>query len=397
MQPPDPRPSPHGRAPRVGILGAGQLAFLLCRAGRDLGIRTLVVAQRADEPATAAADDVLVGDLDEPTLARRFLAGTDFATFDKEAIPAAMLDRLAAAERAGDVIVRPGTGVLRLLQNKSTQKEWLVRNGLPALPGLRLTGNEANFVDRVAAFGLPCVQKTQKGGYDGKGVQVIADHDQLDKLWRVPSVFEPFLEQRVEIAVVVARGAGGQTRCYAPVAMQFTDELNILSQVQAPAELPGGLVSEARAIATRTVHALNSIGVFCIEMFLTPTRELLINEISPRVHNAAHHTLEANATSQFEQHLRAITGMPLGPVSSRGAAVMQNLLYTPALANLAGLGPGLLPQRHQGVHAWWYGKAEMRPWRKVGHVTAVAKDFATAKVQLAAAVADLENDRASAA
>ena len=133
-------------------------------------------------------------------MARRFIAGTDIATFDKEAIPAAMLDRLTAAEAAGALIVRPGTGVLRLLQNKATQKEWLVRNGLPALPGLRLTGNEANFVDRVAAFGLPCVQKTQQGGYDGKGVQVIADHDQLDKLWRVPSVFEPRLAVKVQVS-----------------------------------------------------------------------------------------------------------------------------------------------------------------------------------------------------
>jgi 5-(carboxyamino)imidazole ribonucleotide synthase len=397
MLPPNPRPSPHGRLPRVGIIGGGQLAFLLCQAARKLGLPTVVLASSDDEPATRTADQALVGDMRDFGLAKQFISSVDIATFDKEAVPPELLDQLEAAENSNLIQVRPAADALRLLQNKADQKQWLVRNGLPTLPLLVLNGDERHFSDQVKEFGFPLVQKAQTGGYDGKGVQVIRSAAEMDKVWRIPCVLEPFLAEMMEIAVIVARSPGGQTRCYAPVHMRFEEGLNVLSTVTAPAELPGGLASEARAIANRMVHALGGIGVFCVEMFLTPDRQLLINEVSPRVHNAGHHTLEACATSQFEQHLRAITGMPLGPVASTGAAAMRNLLYTPELESLLGLGPGLLPQRHEGVYAWWYGKPEGRPWRKVGHVTAVADDLRSAEERLNVAVADLKGNRASAA
>ena len=397
MQPSPDRPSPRDRSPTVGIVGAGQLAYLLCREAASLNLSTLVVAREAHEPAVGAGDGALVGDYEDPGLIEQLINGSDIVTFDQEAIPRAMLDALEAAEQEGRVQVRPGTRVMRLLQNKATQKAWLAEAGLPTLPCLQMSGEEPDLDARVSAFGFPCVQKAQQGGYDGRGVQILARAGDLDSLWRIPSLLEPCLTEMTEIAVLAVRTPGGETACYPPVAMRFVDELNILSHVVSPTGLPEKVEHEAQELAVNAIDALDGIGLFSIEMFFTPTGKLLINEISPRVHNAGHHTLEACRTSQFEQHLRAVTGLPLGPIDSAKAVVMHNLLYTPALKGLQGLGPGKLPQPAKNVHAWWYGKREARAWRKVGHVTAIADDLAAAHGQIEQTVAYLTRGTASVA
>lgn len=397
MQSPPQRPSPHGRPPTVGIVGAGQLAYLLCLEARGVDVATLVVAHDAHEPAVQAGDDALIGDFSDPRLIAQLIERADVITFDKEAIPPAMLDALEAAEQQDKVKVRPGTGIMRRLQNKATQKAWLADAGLPTLPCLALNGQEADIRARVSEFGFPCVQKAQQGGYDGRGVQILASASHLESIWPVPSLLEPCLTDMTEIAVLATRTPSGEVSCYAPVAMQFIPELNILSHVTCPTGLPPAIEQAARELAVQTVEALEGIGVFSIEMFYTPAGELLINEISPRVHNAGHHTLEACPTSQFEQHLRAITGLPLGPVDATLSLVMRNLLYTPALKNLHGLGPGKLPQPTDGVHAWWYGKRDARDWRKVGHVTAIADDLDAAHDKIERTVGQLTRGTASVA
>ena len=383
--------------PRVAILGAGQLGFLLGRAGQDLGIEITVVANREDDPAASAADRVVVASLDDPGLVGKISSTVDIVTFDKEAIPGVALDALAEAEAAGQLRIRPGVRVLRLLQNKADQKTWLQRRGFPTLPFITCAGNEPDIHRRIAHFGLPCVQKAQRGGYDGQGVQIIRGPEDLERLWQTPSVIEPCLTDMTEIAVIVARRADGETRCYPPVAMEFSAELNVLTTLTAPAALPAAVGREAQRLARAVVEQLEGVGIFAIEMFLTADDRLLINEISPRVHNAGHHTLEANPTSQFEQHLRAITNRPLGPVGPARIAATRNLLYSTELDALCNYGPGLLPKSVPGVHTWWYGKREARPGRKMGHMTALAAEPIAARRKLDHALAQIAGDERTAA
>ena len=373
----------------VGIVGAGQLAYLLCLAGRQLGLKTAVAAVHPDDPAGAAADETFCPAFDDPDVLEAFIVAVDVVTFDMEAVPPAVLAQLEAAEADQRICIRPGTSILRLLQDKGSQKSWLQAMGLPTLPYLSVTGDEPDLAARVRRFGLPCVQKARRGGYDGKGVQRLSRAADLDKLWPVPSVLEPCLTQMTEIAVVIARGTAGETQAYAPVSMSFSPELNVLECVISPAEVDSRIAREAEAIAVRAVEALDGVGIFAIEMFLTPEGKLLINEISPRVHNAGHHTLEAAITSQFTQHLLAITAQPLGQPGPARPAVMQNLLYTAELAALKGRGPGPLPQHTADVQTWWYGKREARQWRKMGHITALADALPAAHQKVAAALGQL--------
>ncbi|MDJ0926689.1 MAG: 5-(carboxyamino)imidazole ribonucleotide synthase [Gammaproteobacteria bacterium] len=384
-------------APRVAVLGAGQLGFLLCRAAQELGIETTVVANSENDPAASAADRVVIAPLDDPGLVGKLAPTVDIVTFDKEAIPGVALDALARAEAAGRLRVRPDVQILRLLQNKADQKAWLRRRGFPTLPFITFTGNEPDLHHRIAEFGLPCVQKAQRGGYDGKGVQIIWTPEELGHVWQVPSVIETCVTNMTEVAVIVARRTNGQIRCYPPVAMNFSPEMNVLTTLTAPAALPAAVGREAQRLARDVVEQLEGVGVFAVEMFLTADHRLLINEISPRVHNAGHHTLEANRTSQFEQHLRAICDMPLGPVGPAHTAVTRNLLYSPELDALCGHGPGPLPQAERGVQVWWYGKREMRLGRKVGHMTALAADSGAARRKFDRALAQLVGDKRTAA
>jgi 5-(carboxyamino)imidazole ribonucleotide synthase len=223
-------------ASRVGILGGGQLAMYLCEAGRRLGMHTTVLAHSDDSPAVFNADRMLHGRLDDLLLLESLAGSVDVITFEVEDIPPQTLQMLAALVDGGRVDVHPHPSSLLMLQDKLLQKRWLLDNGLPTNPGRPLDG-ETDASVAGAWFGYPFVQKTRRGGYDGKGVQVIRSPE-AGELWPVPSVIEPFLAGVREFAVLAVRCADGHVDCYPPVELEFDNRGNVLKRVVAPAQLP---------------------------------------------------------------------------------------------------------------------------------------------------------------
>lgn len=375
--------------PRVAIIGAGQLGFLLCEAARELGLTTVVVTPDATAPAIAIADHAIVTDLARPELAAEIAELADAVTFEFEAVPDVLLEALDALQAQGRLQVNPEPAVLQLLKNKARQKAWLVEHGFPTAAYLELSAAQAQDSNVIAKLAVPFVQKAQEGGYDGYGVQIISRAAELEQFWPVPSIVETFLMGARELAVVTARLRDGDAIAYPPVELVVDQARNILDVVIAPADLPAGLSEAAMELARAVVNALGGAGVFAVEMFLLENGELLVNEISPRVHNSGHHTLESSVTSQFEQHMRAVAGLPLGPATQQSPAVMQNILYEDSLAPLLGLDPGVIPVPNDAIRVHWYGKHEGRAGRKMGHVTCLDSDPVAARETIKKALAGL--------
>ena len=267
---------------------------------------------------------------------------------------------------------------MRLLQNKALQKQWLVSNGFETAPFLafdqELLGHEAE-----SAFGDRYVIKSQRGGYDGRGVEVVRDGNVLSGLGERACIAEQFVSHSREIAVLVARGWFGEATAYPVFEASFDGGGNVLRQVVCPAALSQSLGRDALGLGKAIVERLGGVGVFAIEMFLTDNG-LLVNEISPRVHNVGHLTMEAFSASQFEQHVRAITGMALAPIRQRHpAAAMTNVLYEPALSKACRTVDRLTTDAQHDVRVHWYGKQAPRPLRKMGHITAVSSSISGAK------------------
>jgi 5-(carboxyamino)imidazole ribonucleotide synthase len=363
----------------IGIIGGGQLGRYLCRSARALGFRTIVMTAEPEPPAASDADRILPGAADDLEMTETLLREADIVTFEIEAVGPAVLERLAAADAAGTVSVRPGAGVLAILRNKASQKRWVAAQGLPTAPFRVFDDAHAALTPAtLAGFDLPLVQKAQVGGYDGRGVHILRSAADLERLLPGPCLVEDFVEHVAELAILVARGGDGEVRCYDPVALRFEPDHHILDQVLAPAVLAPALADRCRSLACATVQALGGVGVFALELFLTPADEIIINEISPRVHNAGHLSLEACRTSQFEQHIRAVAGLALGSTELERPAAMRNLLWRGVVAPAQRL-PPTLPGNSARIH--WYDKTEGRPWRKMGHLTALGDSAAAAAAE----------------
>jgi len=352
--------------PVVAIIGAGQLGYLLCEAARNCGIQTLVISD-ADAPALQIADDTIVSDYEAPGLAAEIAARAGVVTFEFEAVPDSLLEALTQES----IEVRPSVEVLRLIKNKARQKAWMVEAGFPTARHIELTEAEVVSREFLSDIAPPFVQKAQEGGYDGYGVQIIHNESELDKLWPVPSIIERFLDKPRELGVVVARSADGSAEVFPTVELLVDQERNILDMVVAPAPISAELAAEAEALSHDVIERLNSVGVFAVELFLVGESEILVNEISPRVHNSGHHTIESCTASQFEQHMRAVAGLPLKPAELLKPAVMQNVLCNADVEHLVGRDPGLVAVANESVTIHWYGKKEAREGRKMGHITCV--------------------------
>ncbi|MGA0839823.1 MAG: 5-(carboxyamino)imidazole ribonucleotide synthase [Pseudomonadales bacterium] len=354
--------------PTIGIIGAGQLGRYLCEAARALGLRTVIMTDDPAPPAAAFADATIHGGLEDLAAARALVAACDVVTFEIESVGVPVLEFLVEVARLGLVAVRPRPEILLTLRNKALQKAWLVDNGLPTASFTAYSDTDSlRAAVASGAHHYPWVQKTQVGGYDGRGVHIVRGSEDLGALLPGPCLVEAFVPHVAELGVVVARSADGTLSSYDPVLLQFEASQHILDAALVPAGLEPELAASAVLLAERTVAALDGIGVFALELFLTADHALLVNEISPRVHNSGHLTLEACATSQVAQHLRAVAGRPLGDVTLNGPTVMRNLLWRGAAGpapNVAARLPGT------SARVYWYDKAEGRPWRKMGHVTA---------------------------
>ena len=362
---------------RLGVYGAGQLGLYLCQAARRLGVETVLLAERSDEPATFAADQVILQDTDHPERVDEFLAACDVVTFEREDVPVDILAKIAAAEAEGQLRCNPSAQTLAMFQDKGSQKDWMDRNNIPTLRYCLLEGTETDNAPLLAEFPLPFVQKARRGGYDGRGVQIVRTQEDLENLWPVPSVIELFLPQVEEISVVVARGVEGDIVSFPPFGLEFDDRFNSLDKVSVPARMPESRLRESIEVAERAIECLEAVGVFAVEMFVGENGEMLINEISARVHNSAHLTMEACEVSQFEQHVRAVLGQPLAPVGEVKPAVMLNLLYEDNLKESCPDEP-VSRVNDMGATVHWYGKSTGSLGRKMGHITALGDDVSMA-------------------
>ncbi|MEE4191367.1 MAG: ATP-grasp domain-containing protein [Halieaceae bacterium] len=358
---------------RLGIVGGGQLGMYLSQAAGRLGIDSCVLTEEADAPAASFATQLIVGDPGDAATLEALIDASDVITFDKEDIPNEALMQLRLAAQQRRIEIRPQAETLFLLKDKGQQKTWLTENRFPTLPFKLLQGNlgKSEREPLAAQFGLPLVQKARCGGYDGRGVQIISD---LDQLWDTPSLVEPFLENAPEIAVLLARDVEGNTQAWPTFGMDFDPHLNSVTTVYTPANISSSLAAEAVDLGVRIVSALGGIGVFAIEMFIDGDGALQVNEISPRVHNSGHLTMEASPVSQFEQHVRAVCGLTLEDVSATQPAAMSNILYREAFRKACPAQPVAQGGENADVTLHWYGKPPGRPGRKMGHITALAED-----------------------
>ena len=370
----------------LGILGGGQLGRLLCQAALDLPVRTRVLDPDPRAPAAHCCDEFVVGDFADEATVLAFGAGCDVLTIEIEHVSVAALRTLQAAGKR----VYPDPAALAIIQDKGAQKAFYRQHRLPTAD-FRLAESRDDLAAHLAQDPhlLPAFQKLRRGGYDGNGVRHLPDAAALAGAFDAPSVLEARVECAKELAVVCARAVDGTIRAFPVVEMVFDPRTHLVTTVAAPAAISPALAARATEIAVRTCAAFATVGLLAVELLLTPQGELLVNEVAPRPHNSGHHTIEANYVSQFQQHLRAVLGLPLGDPAPRAAAAMVNLLGAPdggeGPATVHGLADALaLP----GVSVHLYGKARTRPHRKMGHATAVAATVAEAAA-LAARVAGL--------
>ncbi len=378
-------------------MGAGQLARMTYQAAIALGVRVRVLAETADDSAAQISHDVVIGDYRDLDTLRAFAAGCDVLTFDHEHVPTEAL-RILAAE---GVAVRPSPDALVHAQDKAVMRERLAEVGVPA-PRWRLpraddlAGDDAaaEVAEFAAEVGWPIVIKAARGGYDGKGVWIAADAAEAAKVFAGAAAagVRLLLEERVnftcELAVLVARSPHGQAAVYPVVRTVQVD--GVCREVHAPAPgLAAETAEQAQRIALRVVEALGTTGVLAVEMFDTPAGPL-VNELAMRPHNSGHWTIEGAVTSQFEQHLRAVLDLPLGAPNARAPhTVMVNVLGGEAPDMYSGYLHCMARDPALRIHM--YGK-DVRPGRKVGHVTAFGDDLDQVRDRALHAAAYLRGD-----
>jgi 5-(carboxyamino)imidazole ribonucleotide synthase len=357
---------------RVGILGGGQLAQMLTQAAISLGLETAIYERQPDSPASRLTHHNAIGEWSDTEAIRAFARGCDVITLENEFVDAAPLFELEAA----GVPVYPKAATLATIQDKLKQKECYSAAGL-AVPLFCGVDSPEDTRKAAEAFGYPVVLKARYGGYDGYGNATIRSSDDIPAAWEklnrretrglMVEGFVPFVK---ELAVMVLRGRDGEIRTY-PV-VETVQQNHICHIVRAPAQIAPDVGQAAATLAARAVELLDGVGIFGVELFLLADQTVLLNEIAPRPHNSGHYTIEACVTSQFENHLRAVCGLPLGSVEMRTpAAVMVNLLgRRSGSAAIEGVREAM---KVEGAHLHLYGKRESRIGRKMGHVTVLAE------------------------
>ncbi|MEM9728307.1 MAG: 5-(carboxyamino)imidazole ribonucleotide synthase [Myxococcota bacterium] len=347
----------------IGIIGGGQLARMMILEARRMGLRVAVLAPQ-NESATPLADHWVQGALDDRDAAMKLAEISDVITLDTEHVPATLL-----AEVEATCPVRPGSSVLRTIQDRQTQREFLGSIGAPQ-PRTAPVDSVATLEAGVEAIGLPCVLKTRRAGYDGKGQTLIREQGDLALAWdqvgQQPAVLEEFVDFDFEVSVLLARRPSGEMAFY-PMAHN-RHRNHILNITMAPAPVSPELEAQAVEVAGQIATALDHVGMMAVEMFVVEGSRLLVNEIAPRPHNSGHYTFGACATSQFEQHVRAVANLPLGDPTLMRPAATVNLLGD-LWQNGEPDWHAVLAHPKARLHL--YGKLEPRAGRKMGHVLVV--------------------------
>lgn len=357
---------------KIGILGGGQLGRMFIQESLNFDVKVHILDPDKNAPCAPIAHEFNLGDIKDFDTVYNFGKDKDIVTIEIEHVNVDALEKL---EQDG-IKVFPQPNVIRLIQDKGLQKIFYEENGIPTAP-YKLIESGAELPEN-ADF-LPFMQKLRKGGYDGRGVQAIKSESDFEKGFTEPSVLEKFVDFEKELSVIVARNASGETITYPIVELEFNPEANLVEFLFAPANVSAEIEEEARKIAETIISKLDMVGLLAVEMFLTKSGEVLVNEIAPRPHNSGHQTIEANFTSQYEQHFRSIANLPLGSTTMLKPSVMVNLLgekdnfgkvVYQGLDTVVGW---------EGVFPHIYGKSDTKPFRKMGHVTIINDELNKAK------------------
>jgi len=361
---------------KLGILGGGQLGKMMLYSTRKFDITTHVMDASDDAPCKIACNDFVQGDLMDFEAVYNFGKTVDLLTFEIENVNVDALEKL---EQEG-LKVYPSSKTLRLIQNKATQKLFYRDHGIPTADFNRFA-YLSEIKESIENGGLefPFVWKAAQFGYDGKGVKVVRNLEDLKDLPTGECITETLVPFKNELAVIIARNEAGEVKSYPVVEMEFHPEANQVEYVICPARISDAVADKARTTALVVSQAFEHVGLLAVELFQTENDEILVNEVAPRPHNSGHQTIEASYTSQFEQHIRAILNLPLGNTENKVAGIMVNLVgaeghtgdvvyeHIEAIMKLEGVTPHI------------YGKKQTRPFRKMGHVTIVNADLTEAR------------------
>ncbi|MBO6865589.1 MAG: 5-(carboxyamino)imidazole ribonucleotide synthase [Thalassococcus sp.] len=352
-------PLPQGST--IGIIGGGQLGRMLSVAASRLGLKSHIFEPGANPPAGQVADQVTTAAYDDADALKRFAEAVDVITYEFENIPTEALDILSAIRP-----IHPGREALRVSQDRLTEKTFLNDQGLQTAPFADITDADS-LSAALAEIGTPAILKTRRFGYDGKGQARIMSPDDAEKaladMAGAPAILEGFVDFSHEVSVIAARAADGSVSCYDPGENVHKD--GILDTTTVPARLTPGHRQDAVLLAAKILNALDYVGVMGVELFVTP-KGLIVNEIAPRVHNSGHWTQNGCAVDQFEQHIRAVAGWPLGDGQRHSDVVMENLI-----GHDLDRVPELATQPDTAIHL--YGKADVKAGRKMGHVNRIVR------------------------
>ena len=345
----------------IGIIGGGQLGRMLSVAASRLGFKSHIFEPGANPPAAQVADAVTTAGYDDAAALKAFAESVDVITYEFENIPTEALDIVEAIRP-----VRPCREALRVSQDRLVEKAFLTELGLKTAPFAAVDDAE-DLAEAIAAIGLPAILKTRRFGYDGKGQARIMTADDAEQaladMAGAPSILEGFVDFSHEVSVIAARGVDGEVACFDPGENVHKD--GILSTTTVPARLTASQRTDAVLLAAQILNRLKYVGVMGVELFVTP-KGLIVNEIAPRVHNSGHWTQNGCAVDQFEQHIRAVTGWPLGDGGRHSDVVMENLI-----GDDMDRVPEIAKEPNAALHL--YGKAEVKAGRKMGHVNRVTK------------------------
>ena len=361
---------------KLGILGGGQLGKMMLYNTRKFDIYTCVLDPSDDAPSKLACNEFYIGDLMDFETVYNFGKKVNILTIEIENVNTKALKNL---EEEG-IKVYPSSETLEIIQNKAKQKSFYKKNNLP-------TANFKKYLDKIELENavlmgvekVPFVWKSAKFGYDGNGVKIIRSKSDTRELPNVECIAEEYIPFNKEISVIVARNLKGETSTYPVFEMEFHSEANQVEYVICPARISKSIAEKATSLAVNVSQKFNHIGLLAVEMFVTNDNDILINEVAPRPHNSGHQTIEANYTSQFEQHLRAILNLPLGSTENKLCSVMVNLV-----GSEGHIGPVVYENIEKilsfdGVTPHIYGKKNTRPFRKMGHVTIINSSIEKAK------------------
>jgi len=354
---------------KLGIIGGGQLGKIMSQKAKKMGFHVTILDPTFNCPAAQVSDKHIMGGFHDIDKLEQLVQESDVTTFELEHVETSILKELYDNGHN----IHPSPYVIELIQNKYRQKKLLDDHGIPVPAYKDVTSQED-----LAAFGFPVIQKAKKEGYDGKGVQMLKSADELSSALQTDSFIEELVDIDKELAVIVARNIEGEIKSYPVVEMLFDERVNICDSVIAPARISKEIEDKVIAISEESIRVLDGVGIFGVELFLTKSGEILVNEIAPRPHNSGHYTVEACATSQFEQIIRAVTNLPLGSTKLISPSVMINVL-----GEVGYEGEPFIEGIHEALEIpelsfHFYGKSFTKPFRKMGHITVLGDDIDTA-------------------